>query len=331
MTLIRRIITILLRILGWLIKILIVVAVIFSVWAYLRENDDRRATAPNTGAYIRADDIDMFVQTTGATSGPPILLIHGMGSWSETWRPVMEMLAGEGYFVVAADMPPFGFSERPKSGDVWRIEQSRRLVALMDAFAIEQAVIVGHSYGSRAVLEAAMRYPERVSGLVLVDPALGVIHKSEEAHATSSQPLSFIIRYPAVAMTMTNPLFTRKMLQKFVYDSNDITDEILAVYRMPANLKYSTRDLGAWLRGFLTGADDAGLSVVETHYTHLPPTALIWGEKDTVTPLAQGEALNRLIATSTIIVMPGVGHLPQIEDTSAFNDALKKALEFVTQ
>ncbi len=51
-------------------------------------------------------------------------------------------------------------------------------------------------------------------------------------------------------------------------------------------------------------------------------TAIIWGDKDTVTPLAQAEDLHSLIPAATFTLLPGLGHIPQIEDPDAFNRAL---------
>jgi pimeloyl-ACP methyl ester carboxylesterase len=55
-------------------------------------------------------------------------------------------------------------------------------------------------------------------------------------------------------------------------------------------------------------------------------TAILWGDKDDITPLAQGDDLKSLIAGATLTVLPGLGHIPQIEDPQVFNNALIAAL-----
>jgi pimeloyl-ACP methyl ester carboxylesterase len=52
------------------------------------------------------------------------------------------------------------------------------------------------------------------------------------------------------------------------------------------------------------------------------PTALIWGDKDTVTPVQQANDLRTLVPHARLTLLPGVGHIPQIEDPDAFNAAL---------
>src|SRR3989344_7814899 len=184
-----------------------------------------------------------------------------MAAWSETWRPVMEQLARGGWYVIAVDMPPFGYSERPENRDYWRVAQAGRLFALLQNLGIPKATVVAHSYGSRAALEFTMLHPEKVRSLVLVDPALNGIYGS------STQPSPIIdavlsvtpVRFSFIALTMTNPFLSRILLEKFLYDPSDATDEILAIYRRPGNLQNSTRDMGHWIRGFLNGSD-TGLS-----------------------------------------------------------------------
>ncbi len=319
-TLVRRTFAVLLIVLAGLL-------LAFSAMAVLRERESARSAAPAGGSFVQAHDIEMFVQTAGKKGNPPVVLVHGMAAWSETWRPVMDMLAERGWYVIAVDMPPFGFSERPQDGDFWRVAQAHRIAGLLDSLSLRQVTVVGHSYGSRAVLETALRYPERIKGLVLVDPALSGIYSDATTTPSAATVVitNTLLRYPVVASTMTNPLLSRKLLTAFLHDPADATDEIVAVYRRPSVLSGSTADMGAWLRGFMTGADQ-GLSSDKTKYASLKNTALIWGEEDTTTPLAQGIALQKMIPGSTLLTMPGVGHIPHIEDIDAFNRALLAAL-----
>lgn len=324
----RTIIRLIIRALTWIAIFVAAVLLAFAAWAMVREMKDPTALAPTTGRYVEATDVRLFVQTLGKESDPPIILVHGMAAWSETWRPVMTMLADRGWYVIAVDMPPFGFSERPLDHDVWRVAQARRLTALMDSLNIQKATIVGHSYGSRAVLETAMRYPGRVNRLVLVDPALSGVYAPESPPSPIVSAILSVapVRYAVVASTMTNPLLARTLLSMFLFDPADATDEILAVYRAPASIRLSTRDMGLWMQGFL-GGSDTGLSTDPANYALLRmPVALLWGENDTTTPLEQGYTLNSLIPGSTLTVLPGLGHIPHIEDVQGFNAALETIL-----
>jgi pimeloyl-ACP methyl ester carboxylesterase len=92
-------------------------------------------------------------------------------------------------------------------------------------------------------------------------------------------------------------------------------------------VKDSTNRLGDWLKVLMEAPDDS-LSAKSENYKQIKvPTLLIWGEKDTVTPLWQGQKLNALIPGSQLLTLSDIGHIPQIEDPKRFNETLSLFLE----
>jgi pimeloyl-ACP methyl ester carboxylesterase len=88
----------------------------------------------------------------------------------------------------------------------------------------------------------------------------------------------------------------------------------------------STPDIADWLYYFL-GADRAAQSADRAAYARIKmPVSILWGDKDTVTPLEQAHDLKGLLPQATLTILPGLGHIPHIEDPAAFNDALLTAL-----
>ena len=76
--------------------------------------------------------------------------------------------------------------------------------------------------------------------------------------------------------------------------------------------------------------EDTSLSGKLANFSKLGmPTLLIWGDKDTITPLWQGEELKKVISNSSLNVLKGLGHIPQIEDPVQFNHSLLPFLEQV--
>jgi pimeloyl-ACP methyl ester carboxylesterase len=139
-----------------------------------REVQTRTQAAPASGRFVATRDTEVYVQEAGRADGPVIVLIHGVGAWSETWRGTMAPLAAAGYRVVALDLPPFGFARPPANRDYGTVASAARILDAMDALGIRGATIVVHSFGGRAVIEAAMQAPERFDRLVLVAVALGL-------------------------------------------------------------------------------------------------------------------------------------------------------------
>lgn len=303
----------------------------FRVAAALREVHRAADLAPSSGRFVETKGGRVFIQETGPREGPAAVLIHGTGAWSELWRPTIDQLASAGFRVIAIDIPPFGFSDRPSAPSYGRADQAQRIAGVIEALDVASAYLVGHSFGAGPTVETVLRFPGRVRGLVLVAGALGV---SQETSASGQSGLAAWlldrdwIREPIVAATATNPLMTRYLLSNMIYRKDRADADAVKILQRPMTLANSTRDFGIWLKHFLLAPPDgSALSTDRKRYSDITvPTTLIWGDKDTVTPLDQGRGLHGLIDGSTLLVMPEVGHIPQLEDPTAFNALLTGAL-----
>lgn len=101
---------------------------------------------------------------------PPILLLHGLASAARIWDFVAPLLAERGYTVTALDQRGHGESDKPDTGyDFATIVADA--AAAMKALAIEQPILVGHSWGAMVALQYAATHTRNVTALVLVDGA----------------------------------------------------------------------------------------------------------------------------------------------------------------
>ena len=131
---------------------------------------------------------------------------------------------------------------------------------------------------------------------------------------------------PQPSAGLRNPSFTRRLLQGFIADPAAATDARVAIYQRPLTVRGTTTAVAAWLPE-LVAPPVASRSESAAAYAALTmPVVAIWGDRDTVTPLAQGEQLVRLVPHGRLEVMAGVGHIPQIEDPDAFNALLTRTL-----
>jgi pimeloyl-ACP methyl ester carboxylesterase len=316
------------KILRWvtrtlLVLLLLVVAVIaaFRVAAAVHETGIRSALAPSTGHLVATSSGGVFVQEKGPADGIPVVLFHGSIAWSEFWRSTIDTLAAAGFRVIAFDIPPFGFSERP--GGYTRRDQATRFADVLRALRIEGPIIVGHSVGSGVATELVMRHPQGIRGLVLIDAALGLT-------SPPSDPSPLIgpkwVREILVSLTVTNPLATKALLRSVIARKERALPEYVDILQKPWVLRGSTSDFADWLYDFL-GAERTALSADRGSYRNLKlPVMLLWGDQDSVTPLEQAHDLQTLLPQATLTLLPGVGHIPQIEDPDMFNNALLKAL-----
>jgi pimeloyl-ACP methyl ester carboxylesterase len=174
---------------------------------------------------------------------------------------------------------------------------------VLDALAIERAVLAGHSGSCLVARRVALDRPERVAGLVLeASPTwLGGDPARREFVGTS-------------IMTLEDPI-DPGFARSFVTDTSsgnvapDLLEDLVAdVVRVPAR---AWREMFASLLDY---DDRAELTDVGA------PALLIWGDRDAVVPRAMQEELVDLLPTATLTVYPGTGHTPRWEEPRRFAD-----------
>jgi pimeloyl-ACP methyl ester carboxylesterase len=316
------------NIVRWSAKTLLVVlllavatVVAFRLTAVVRETGTRSELAPPSGHLVQTASGAVFIQEKGPANGIPVVLFHGTAAWSELWRRTIDALAAAGYRVIALDLPPFGFSDRP--GNYTRQDQAMRVNDVLTQIRSAPAIIVGHSFGAGAATELVMRYPERARALVLVDGALGLTAVPSD---TPSLLQPKWVREILVSLTITNPLATRTLLELLIEKKQRALPEYVEILQRPMKQRNSTADIADWLYYFL-GADRNAASADRNAYARVKlPVAMLWGDKDTITPMTQAHDLQTLLPQATLTLLPGLGHIPQIEDPDLFNKALLEAL-----
>ncbi len=312
----------LLRLLFQMVVALLVAAVLvlgaFRGWALLRETHEPQAAAGDASLLVETEGgLSLRYREWGPVDGPVLLLVHGTSAWSETWRDIAAPLGEAGYRVIAPDLPPFGYSQRPSDGDYSRLAQAGLVRAFARALSLEDYVLAGHSFGGGATVEAAFAEQASLRGLVLLDVALGL--DAETASPVISALLAIApLRTALASASFANPLLIPWGLRDFVADDAVVTEERIALYARPLEAKGTSAAIGAWMASGLMGdqsraatATRAGLGAIRL------PTLVLWGREDTVTPLAQGEDIAATLPHAELVVLDGVNHIPHIEDPQA--------------
>ncbi|MBR0932457.1 alpha/beta hydrolase [Bradyrhizobium jicamae] len=289
--------------------------------AHIRETETAADAAPADGKFVDSGHGRIFVMDPGPAGGIPVVLFHGTAAWSGLWWRTTAALKNEGYRPIAPDLPPFGYSER--QGGYTRSEQAARIDGMLTALGAGRAVVVGHSFGAGAALEYVLRHPDRTIGLVLVDAALGLTQAPSDApEILDNRPLRELL----VSATATNPLATHVLLSKLIYRKQAADDATLDILKAPMRVAGTTSHIADWLLYF-AGSDRAALSSSRAEVARIAvPVAMIWGDRDDVTPLAQANDFRSLVPRASLKVLSDVGHIPQIEDPNVFNAALIAAI-----
>lgn len=286
--------------------------------------------APQNGRFVRFENENIFIQEAGPKSNSAIVFIHGTGSWSELWKPTIKLLSDLGFYCIAIDMPPFGFSNSDLIENVKydRNSQAKRIVSVLDSLKIEKVTLVGHSFGGRATVTTALMIPSRVERLILVDIALGFGEQNDLSNpAPPSSSLAFTLNNSFLRNTLasigTFPPLTRKLVEMFVADPKAVTSEINQMYQLPLGVKGKTRQMGDWLKDFLLSTDNELVQKQDLFIDFSAPTYLIWGDLDTITPLWQAEEIKTRFKSVQLHTMPKVGHIPMIEDSQGFEKIIR--------
>jgi pimeloyl-ACP methyl ester carboxylesterase len=308
--------------------LLIFIVVMFGLMRLLAAIREQQVATPPTTVHYPTIYGSVAAQSAGPASGPPVMIIHGTAAWSGFWKDVTAHLASRGWHVIAVDLPPFGWSQHDTEKRYDRTTQAERLSAVLALAQAKQAVVIGHSFGAGPATEFALRHPEQVRGLVLVDAALGELDPKGEGQAVrlfGFRPVS----EAATSATITNPYAIEGLLSSMLA-RKDVAKRWVPVLREPMRRQGTTAAYAEWLPSLLT-RDDGSLSRKSANLAAMRmPVALIWGGADTVTPLAQGKRLAALTRARSLIVLPGVGHIPHIEDPEHFQTALDSALGSVS-
>ncbi len=239
-------------------------------------------------------------------SGFPVLMLHGSGpgvsAWAN-WRLVMPQLA-ERARVIAPDMAGFGYTERRPDlrydMDTW-VNQA---IGMLDALGIEQADLVGNSFGGGLALQVAIRHPQRIRRLVLMG-SVGVRFDITPA-------LDAVWGYTPSIETM------RGLLDLFAYDRSLVNDDL-------ARLRYEATIRPGFQESFASMFPaprqrwvDAMASNVEDIKALPHETLVIHGREDLVIPLDTSLTLAQWIPNAQLHVYGKCGHWTQIEHAARF-------------
>jgi len=251
-------------------------------------------------ATLDRDGFDIHVESTGPTTEPALLFTHGFSATHQIWSTTTAALAGL-HRCVSWDLRGHGASDTLDDADRYTSDLALDdIEAILDAGAIDRAVLVGHSLGGYLSLRFQRRSPERVAALVLVGTGPGF--RNDEARSGWND----MCEAYAVGLESDN-------LDAFPTGSPEIDVES---HRSPIGLVHVARRM-------LTQHDPAVLD-------HLPsidvPVLVIVGARDRAF-LSGSEYMARKIPDARHVVIDGAGHAPMLTDPDAFQREVRAFIE----
>src|SRR5450755_2210627 len=248
--------------------------------------------------HLSVKGIDTFVATGGRnfdTSQPTIVLLHGAGFDHTSWALHSRWFAHHGYGVLAPDLPGHGRSPGAPLPDI--ADMADWTAALLDAAGAAKARLVGNSMGRLIALEAAARYPARVSGLSLIGTAATMTVGPDLLKAAEANDHSAIDMVSIWGLGFQAELGGSLAPGLWMHSG---AQRVLEQCRRGVLFN----DLSACnaYQGALAAA--ARITV---------PATVILGERDMMTPVRAGKALAAALPNSRTIVLSGAGHMMMVE------------------
>lgn len=259
---------------------------------------------------------EQLVHIEQAGAGEPVVLLHGFGGSTYSWREVMPELA-RSYRVVAIDLNGFGYTERPKSRASYTREgQGKLVLGVLDALGIGRAHVFGHSYGGGLTLYLASRYPERFLSMVLVDSSAPTYSDDRRNRAAGLRPLAELF----VRSVALRPGSIRKALLRSYWDDSKVTPELVQAYLDRLRIE-GVGDAYVGLTALAPPGERVELKKIGV------PALIVWGAHDEVISPASGRRAAELMPRAEFVLMDQSGHVPMEEEPEAFLRAVIPFLE----
>ena len=258
--------------------------------------------------HLRVGEIGFSYCEAGA--GPPLVLLHGIGSSAESWRDQLADLADLRH-VLAWDAPGYGTSTPLDQARPSPADYADRLALLLDTLGLECIALAGHSLGALIAGAFAAARPGRVERLILADAARG--------HGTDpSAPLPPGAQARLDDLAALGPAeFARRRAPR-----------LLSAAATPSHLS-RVRETMARIppAGYRQAVAMLAQADLYTHASSLiSPTMVLCGSEDTVTPPDTNRSLAAAIAGARYVELPGAGHASYVEQPASFNAAVRAFL-----
>jgi magnesium chelatase accessory protein len=262
----------------------------------------------SASAFVQAAGFTWHVQIMG--DGPPLLLIHGTGAATHSWRALGPLLA-RGFRVIALDLPGHGFTQAPPRQQYALPQMAAFLAALLAELKIEPEHVAAHSAGAAIAIRMALDgsiAPRRIvslNGALMPFPGIAAAMFPALARILFLNPFAA----PLLAWRASDPGAVTRLIEG---TGSKIDARGLDLYR---RLLRTDRHVGAAI-GMMANWD---LLSLQRELPRLAvPLLLVAAERDRAVPPRDADALKALFPNATIFRVKGFGHLAHEEAPELF-------------
>jgi pimeloyl-ACP methyl ester carboxylesterase len=281
----------------------------------VEELKSKYAQAPSK--FIEVGGMNVHYRDEGnPNDSVPLVLIHGTGSSLHTFDEWVKILRGS-HRIVRMDIPAFGLTGPDPNHDYSMRKYVNFIEKFLEAKGIKQCILGGNSLGGQISWQFALKNPQKVTKLILIDAA---------GYAVTSQKsvLAFqVARTPVIknCMTFITPYaLARKSVESVYADKSKITDALVDRY-FELTLRAGNRQ--AFVDRLNMLYDTTNIPRIKTIQTL---TLVLWGEQDLLIPSENGERFHNDLPNDTLVILKNMGHVPMEENPV---ESLKPVLDFL--
>ena len=263
-------------------------------------------------------------RTQGNRDGQTLVLLHGSNASLHTWEPWVETLSNT-FFLVTVDLPGHGLTGATPADDYTYDGMVTFLKEFTESVGLETFALGGNSMGGGITLAYALKHPEDLTHLILVDAA-GIavpVEPGEERDYPIAFDLAGRWYTDWILENVTPRSLAAEGLETSVSVKSIVTEEMIDQYwelaRHPGNRR-ATGKRFAWYRQ--NGSRDLNVTTISL------PSLIIWGDEDKLIPVSAAHILDERLQNSELRIFQGVGHLPMEE---VANETAAAVSEFLTR
>ncbi|MEM1056951.1 MAG: alpha/beta hydrolase [Bacteroidota bacterium] len=275
---------------------------------------------PLRSRYVEGAGVRLHVVEAGPEEGPLVVLLHGFPEFWYGWRHQIPMLARAGYRVWAPDQRGYNRSGIPARIPAYDLDLlADDVLALLDAAGAERSRIVGHDWGAAVAWWVALRSPERVERMAILNVPHPVAFQRFLSRPTVQWARSWYIaffQFPALPEAALRRLGAWTL--QATSAPGTFSEADLERYYDAHNQPGAARGMIGWYRAMARRLRSTRIA----DPTVRPPTLILWGEADAALDLRLAERSLALCADGRLVTFPGVSHWVQHEAADQVNAEL---------
>jgi epoxide hydrolase 4 len=270
--------------------------------------------------YIETNGIKLHVMESGPADGPMVLFLHGFPEFWYAWRNQIGYFAEKGYLVVVPDQRGYNLSDKPKGIAAYKVDElAKDMAGIIDFYKREQIYLVGHDWGAAVSWWTALKYPERIKRLVIMNvphPLVMAKHLFGNQKQMEKSWYIFYFQLPGVVERFASANNYQWPVNLLVETSRPgtFTPDALEKYREAFSQPDAFTSMVNWYRAALQARSDPPAS-----FKIKMPALVLWGINDVAIVPEQADESMAFCEKGRLVKFEACSHWIEHEEAATIN------------